>query len=602
MNDSVRQSGNTRLITNSQSKLKRPKSKSPTPPNRGRNSRRKSPVPHSNRPVSKDKVDDARNHGQSVPATAPLKTPSGSPKPRPSSGRKISPRPPARIGRKQSKSPTPPQRKVSKDTIESSEDHKRRNRSRTNSPLPSHSQQSNSQKHPSISRKSSKSPTPSGTARKATNSNAMVNQPRRHVSMIGIPTTTPDNKEDRLIHTVHMADDRERPSPRNKRPYTSFQSQHDESIKKESLSSFSSFADVGERTATISEEDDIDSLISDLEDDSMINKNVDEEDMADFNLNSKQTLPPPGKRIMSEDTAYQFPHDTWWQKCLRYFRILPPVRNEGKIKRRVRLLIWATLVLDFCVCFVSLVTYGGAVTMCCGTPTMTGTSEIDWNLFMNIIAYTYLVGILLEIIPTVREILPWNLVNPIFGSCLSFAVFVDDSKAEAISIWILELGSVVLEFLTYINLRKLYAREERRLEKLTSSISSYKRDVRERDSELQEMSVKDEYRKNYYLRERRNLRVEHSASQRKLRYHFLGVCVNFTLLGLTLLLIILVARGGGMCKVGGEGLDLFNTDQKGRCNMCIEQLKGEKCELCKDRAGDQVPSEADIIQCYYPYF
>ena len=185
-------------------------------------------------------------------------------------------------------------------------------------------------------------------------------------------------------------------------------------------------------------------------------------------------------------------------------------------------------------------------------------------------------------------------MNPIFGSCLSFAVFVDDSKAEAISIWILELGSVILEFLTYINLRKLYAREERRLEKLTSSISSYKRDVRERDSELQEMSVKDEYRKNYYLRERRNLRVEHSASQRKLRYHFIGVCVNFTLLGLTLLLIILVARGGGMCKVGGEGLDLFNTDQKGRCNMCIEQLKGEKCELCKDRAEDQVPSEADL--------
>ena len=149
-------------------------------------------------------------------------------------------------------------------------------------------------------------------------------------------------------------------------------------------------------------------------------------------------------------------------------------------------------------------------------------------------------GILLDIVPVVREgPIPWNLLNPIFGSALSFAVFVDDSKVEAISIWILELGSVILEFYTYMKLRKLYTREETRLVRLSENIEAYT--LSERDPEKPRLSAQDSYRNNYYLRERRTLRIEHSSSAMTLRYHFIGVCVNFTLVGLTLLLIILVS-------------------------------------------------------------
>jgi hypothetical protein len=303
------------------------------------------------------------------------------------------------------------------------------------------------------------------------------------------------------------------------------------------------------------------------------------------------SLPPPTLATSERAGAVKFPNDTWWQKCLRHFRILPPVPNEGRTQRRVRFLIWSTLILDFLVAIVSIATFGGSITTCCKQATMASIPGIDWNLLMNVISYIYLVGIFLEIHPVVREgPIPWNLLNPIFGSTLSFAVFVDDSKAEAIALWIMELGSVILEILTYLKLKKLYKREERRIDKLSATIKSECRknpDVKKSGGD---------FRKNALLRDRRNLRIEHSNSTKKLQYHFVGVTVNFTLLCLTLLLMIMVARGGGMCLVGGEGLDLFSPDQRARCSLCAEGSNGwkDKCAICMDNG--------DPNQCFYPYF
>jgi len=306
-------------------------------------------------------------------------------------------------------------------------------------------------------------------------------------------------------------------------------------------------------------------------------------------------LLPPNRKGQQHQAL--FPDDKWWQSCLRYFRVLPPHPNEGRTRRIVRRLIWATLIFDCLVAIVTIATYSGTVTMCCNQVTMASIPTIDWNTFIKVVSYIYLVGIFLEIHPVVREgPIPWNLLNPIFGSLLSFAVFVDDSKAEAIGIWILEITSVVLEGITYRKLKTLYQREERRLKKVDSFLKSDQ-------SSSNQHRKGGQYKKNAYLRERRILRIEHAQNKSKLRYHFVGVTVNFVLVGLTLLLMVLVARGRGMCLVAGEGLDLFHPDQRSRCFECLDKSDGwnKRCEVCEDGPHEDVTLN-DPIQCFYPYF
>merc|ERR1711935_993273 len=267
-----------------------------------------------------------------------------------------------------------------------------------------------------------------------------------------------------------------------------------------------------------------------------------------------------------------FANDKKWQKFLRYFRILKPHPQEDEVKRQVRILIWSTLILDVLVAVVSIATFGSGTTMCCGVAVMAPIPGINWHLFMQVISYIYLIGIFLEIYPVVREgPIPWNLLNPMFGFLISFAVFVDDSKAEAISIWILETGSVILEVITYQKVKMLHNRKVKRLEDLEGDIANEK--------------YSHGYRKTAFLRERRETRLVVTESTKKLRYHLVGVVVNFVFVSITLIMIIFVARGGGLCRIGfvpeGEeklkGLDIFDADQRARCNKCGGT---DRCEIC----------------------
>jgi hypothetical protein len=302
------------------------------------------------------------------------------------------------------------------------------------------------------------------------------------------------------------------------------------------------------------------------------------EDEGKDDYDAGKLRPPPSMKLKKEDPERgEFPHDKWWQKCLRHFRILSPHPHEEKLKREVRLLIWATLLLDALVAIVSIATFGGTVTECCGRAVMASIPGVDWNLFMNVISYIYLIGIFLEIHPTVREgPIPWNLLNPVFGFLIGFAVFVDDSPGEAIIIWIMELGSVILEIVTYRKLRILHQQKRQSLEKLDDETVAEKGRG---------------YKKTVLLRERREARLVVAASRKKLHYHFVGSTVNSVFVVVTLIMIIFVARGGGLCLVGGEGLDIFNGDQRARCWMCTGE---DKCENCTD--------SNEIDQCYYPYF
>eukprot|EP00980_Cylindrotheca_fusiformis_P021425 scaffold8288_cov129-Cylindrotheca_fusiformis.AAC.3 len=301
------------------------------------------------------------------------------------------------------------------------------------------------------------------------------------------------------------------------------------------------------------------------------------EEVVEYDYDAGKLRPPPKMKLQREDSELgEFPDDAWWQKCLRHFRILPPHPQEEKIKKELRILIWSTLILDALVGVVSIATFG-SVTECCGLAVMASIPGIDWNLFMNVISYLYLIGIFVEIHPVVREgPIPWNLINPVFGFMIGFAVFVDDSKAEAICIWIMEMGSVVMEVLTYRRLRVIHHRKLERLEKLQEEIPGEKGRG---------------YKKTVLLRERRETRLIVASSQKKLQYHFVGVAVNGVLVVVSLLMIIFVARGGGLCMVKGDGLDIFAPDQRARCFKC----PGDgRCEVCTESGG--------IDQCYYPYF
>ena len=645
-------------------KSKRPKSKSPTRPpstnsksnGRGRTTttaannnnsissksrpKSKSPVRRSGgggNPIKKKSSTDSGRSISPIPLRKSLEREASwkhqdnfasTPQPPPSSGRGISPKPPTTVtvGNKQrGTSPVPPagsNKKRSSSPVrptsisQRSKSHKPPTSQRSKSPKRNDSNESYGNKQP-MKPRSNRSKSPMRNRSKS----PIRNLPPRRYDSAPIPESSSANNRpvstDRLVNSTHSAT-RNKQQNKRARPPIRYNPNSSHSTSKDSSSRHSSNGSTrggeGERQnrpiAVVEEDeeyDDVASFISDLDHDQSLRNTTrsvniyDEASEMDTTQNTKTSMPPPSIHD-SVHTRYHFPEDKWWQICLRYLRILPPVKQEGSTRRKVRISIWATLTLDFCVAIVSILTYGGEVTMCCGTPTMTSIPGIDFNLLMNIIAYIYLVGIILEIVPVVREgPIPWNLLNPIFGSALSFAVFVDDSKAEAISIWVLELGTVILEFYTYIKLRKLHRRAETRLERLSQNIESY--ELSERDPEKPRLSAQDSYRNNYNLRERRTLRIEHAASEMTLRYHFIGVTVNFTLVGLTLLLIILVARGGGMCKVGGVGLDLFNTDQKGRCGECISQFGAkERCQLCNDPPEGMEPSEDNIIQCYYPYF
>lgn len=310
---------------------------------------------------------------------------------------------------------------------------------------------------------------------------------------------------------------------------------------------------------------------------------------ADFEENKLR--PPPKVKLAREDSDLgEFPDDKWWQKCLRHFRILSPHPQEDELKKQIRYLIWCTLILDVLVAIVSIATFGDGVTSCCGTAVMAAGIAIDWDTFMKVVTWIYLVGIFLEIHPVVREgPIPWNLLNPAFGFLISFAVFVDDSKAEAISIWIMEFASVILELITFRKLKQIHQRKIKRLEELEEDIANEK--------------YSHGYRKTAFLRERRETRLIVSESEKKLRYHFVGSTVAAALVSITLLLIIFVARGGGLCLVGGtgpgSGLDIFNPDQKSRCTLCGDENGWtDRCIKCKNPGTEY--EEPD--QCYFPYF
>lgn len=169
-----------------------------------------------------------------------------------------------------------------------------------------------------------------------------------------------------------------------------------------------------------------------------------------------------------------FEDDSAWKNVLRYLHLLPPHKNEKPLKRRIRVFTWLVLFFDFIVALVAISTYDGA-TKCCGVPIYSMIAKINWDTCVRAVIYLYFFAILAEIIPVVRQGLPFNLLNPTLGFAITIAMFFDDSVAQAVAMWILEALAVFFEFLVYRVKVRLYREESARLLKTDEDLANLKK-------------------------------------------------------------------------------------------------------------------------------
>jgi hypothetical protein len=340
--------------------------------------------------------------------------------------------------------------------------------------------------------------------------------------------------------------------------------------------------------------------------------------------------------MLTVDKRQEFEDDTKFQTFLRYLRILPPHLDENPTKRLIRKCTWLTLIFDFIAAMVSITTYDG-VTTCCGVPIFSLAADINWNLAIRITTYVYLIMIFAEILPVLRKGLPFNLLNPMLGFTITFAMFFDDRIPEAICMWIIEAVAIFLEFLVYRLQSKLFHERGARLEKCDEELEPYLNSKSKRavsnidtndDASLSGSSFGEEdveepafnsssesglnyssasgmchssststftgnykLRKSRLLRERRILRSSQKTERVELRYHFGGVLINFGLICVSMALISGIASSGGLCIKNMQRPIVFEKNPLDKCSACKET--SGVCEICNEEDGTS--------QCYYSY-
>jgi hypothetical protein len=327
------------------------------------------------------------------------------------------------------------------------------------------------------------------------------------------------------------------------------------------------------------------------------------------------------RSVLTLDMDYS--DDNACVRLMRYIRLMPPHPNEKPLKKKIRITTWAALILDFLAAIVAITTYDG-VTTCCGAPMMDMAGTFPWEKIITTVTYFYICLIVLEVLPVIRDGFPFNLFNPFVGFLITFAVFFDDSMVEAVIMWVIEAMAVTCE--VYIFRLRSFAYQERlareqKVENDIKTLRSVKKKVKQQYESGRQLNISlhslgsvsmdddsfhdetgstpddmttgtdiSKVRETKLYRERRMLRESNAKDRLHLRYHFIGVCVNCFLVGLSLLIICVIAKNKGLCIVDMEPPNVFKNDQLDRCFSC----KGGSgvCEICN----------ADgTSQCYYPY-
>lgn len=312
----------------------------------------------------------------------------------------------------------------------------------------------------------------------------------------------------------------------------------------------------------------------------------------------------------------EFDEEPRWKSFLRYIMILAPHPHEKPIKKRIRILTWVSMFLDFLTGVVSLANDGA--TTCCGEPILSIIGNVNWDRAINITVGFYFVLIFAEIIPVMREGFPFNLANPFVGFLITFALFFDDRILEAVVMWIIEASAVVCEVIVYRLKLKWHSQREERLQiterqlralyKERKRLKKISRGEQHKEDYGFEQHDKDrglegaerptdvgQVRETRLLRERRLLRQAQSEDRRELRYHLIGTTFNIFLACVALMLVILIGRSGGLCIVNMQTPNFFKTGQLEKCFLC--QGVGGVCEKCPE--DDPSLSEK---HCYYPYY
>ena len=151
---------------------------------------------------------------------------------------------------------------------------------------------------------------------------------------------------------------------------------------------------------------------------------------------------------MSIDKQETFESDPKWKAALRYIYLFPPSKHESKLKKKTRIFTWIAMLLDFIAAIVAAAQYQGSTT-CCGEPVFDIIMDINWDILFRVITYLYMCMIPAEIIPVIKNGIPFNIVNPAIGMIITFGMFFDDSIAEAVAMWVIEALAIFMEFMVY---------------------------------------------------------------------------------------------------------------------------------------------------------
>ena len=238
---------------------------------------------------------------------------------------------------------------------------------------------------------------------------------------------------------------------------------------------------------------------------------------------------------------------------------------------------------DATAAIVSLVQFHG-VTSCCGRPILNlGGININWPTVIRYATIFYLILILLEVYPVLRRGFPFNIVNPIIGFMITFALFFDDSYMEALIMWCIETLAVLSEFAVYrVKIRQVNMRAVE-IKKLMPKTTKKKEAFEDEDEYLKDLH---KARRRYYV-----LKQEQRMDQRLLQYLHLAVYMNIVMSSIVLMLILVIARNGGLCIENFDYPNPFASNQLARCTHCTDPL--EECQYCDPLT--------ETYQCYFPY-